>query len=169
MRLAPILTALLLATTTGCDEENKQTTPPPPTSSSPTRAAAELRRVVRSAIMDNRRLSKYVLTHNTIPAWATQSTRGPALAGLRTAAADRRSRGVRVRLLSDRFRILSIRLDPSYTKATAVARAVQRVRPYGRDGKPAGHTVELNEKARIELRRVERADRFVVWRVQIVA
>ncbi len=170
-QLAPILTALLVATATGCDGENEQATPPPPpppTTSPSTTAVVELKRAVRSAIMDNRRLSKYVLTHSTIPGWATRSTRGPALSGLRTAAADRRSRGIRVRLLSDRFRILSIRLDPSYTKATAVARAVQRVQAYRRDGKALGRAVGLNEKARIELRRVERANRFVVWRVQIV-
>jgi hypothetical protein len=34
--------------------------------------------------------------------------------------------------------------------------------------KPGGRSVELNEKARIELRRVGRTNRFVVWRVQIL-
>src|SRR5438128_273743 len=74
-----------------------------------------LERGVRFALTRNRRLSVYVLWNNKIPAWAERSTRGPALAGLRSAAADRRRRGVRVQLLSDRFQVISIRLDPSYT------------------------------------------------------
>jgi hypothetical protein len=72
-----------------------------------------------------------------------------------------------VQLLSDRFQVLSIRLDPSYTRATAIARGRQRVRPHV-NRKPGGRSVELNEKARIELRRVGRTNRFVVWRVQIL-
>jgi hypothetical protein len=108
-----------------------------------------------------------VLWNNKIPSWAERSTRGPALAALRAAAADRRRRGIRVRLLSDRFQVLSIRLDPSYTRATAVARGRQRVRPHV-NGKPGGRSVVLDEKARIELRRLGGSERFVVWRVQTV-
>jgi hypothetical protein len=42
------------------------------------------------------------------------------------------------------------------------------VRPYRLNGKPAGRSVELNEKARIELRRQGRTNRFVVWRVKLI-
>ncbi|MGH3051926.1 MAG: hypothetical protein ACRDM8_03080 [Gaiellaceae bacterium] len=168
-RFAPVLVVFLLATATGCDGGSEEaTTQPPQTTTTSASGRPSLERAVRSALIENRRLSRYVLSNNRIPVWAERSTRGPALSGLRIAAADRRRRGVRVRLLADRFRILSIRLDPSFTTATAVAQALQRVRPYGRDGKPLGRSVELNEKARIELRRLGRADRFVIWRVQIV-
>jgi hypothetical protein len=110
----------------------------------------------------------YVLWNNMVPPWAERSTRGPALGGLRAAAADRKRRGIRVRLISDRFQIDSIRLDPSYAEATAIARGRQRVRPHHLNGKPAGRAVVLNEKARIELRRVGRTNRFVVWRVKLL-
>ncbi len=73
-----------------------------------------------------------------------------------------------MRLLSDRFQVISIRLDPSYAEATAIARGRQRVRPYRLNGKPAGRSVKLNEKARIELRRQGRTNRFVVWRVKLI-
>jgi hypothetical protein len=72
-----------------------------------------------------------------------------------------------VRLLSDRFQVLSIRLDPSYTRATATARGRQRVRPHV-NGRPGARTVELNEKARVELHRLGGSNRFVVWRVQLL-
>jgi hypothetical protein len=61
-----------------------------------------------------------------------------------------------------------IRIDPSYAEATAVARGRQRVRPYRLNGKPVGRSEELNERARIELRRLGRTNRFVVWRVELL-
>lgn len=167
-RLAPILIVILVALLAGCDRGNDEaSTQPPPATTAPVAGDAALKQGVRTALNRNRRLSVYVLWNNRIPTWAERSTRGPALAALRAAAADRRKRGLRVRLLSDRFRVLSISLDPSYARATATARGRQRVRPYV-NGKPGARTVELNEKARIELRRVGRSDRFVVWRVQIL-
>lgn len=166
-RLAPVpsVFVLLLAGCGGGGNEEGATQPP---ATSETGKAA-LERAVRSALRQNRRLSVYVLWTNRIPSWAERSTRGPALTGLRTAATDRRKRGIRVRLLSDRFEIVSIRLDPSYTEAAAIARGRQRVRPYRLNGKPAGRPVELNERARIELRRLGRTNRFVVWSVALVA
>jgi hypothetical protein len=167
-RLAPILIVSLVALLAGCDGGNDEaSTQPPPATTAPESSDAALKQAVRTALNQNRRLSVYVLWNNRIPTWAERSTRGPALAALRAAAADRRTRGIRVRLLSDRFQVLSIRLDPSYAQATATARGRQRVRPYV-NGKPRARTVELNEKARIELRRVGRSNRFVVWRVQIL-
>ncbi len=165
-RLGPVLIALLVVVGAGCDGGNDEAaTEPPQTTTTSETGKAALERAVRSALDQNRRLSVYVLWNNRIPTWAKQSTRGPALLALRDAAADRRKRGVRVRLLSDRFQILSIRLEPSFTEATAIARGRQRVRPYGWNGKPIGRAVELNEQARVELRRLGATDRFVVWRV----
>jgi hypothetical protein len=139
-----------------------------PTSSAATTAAdpaVALMRAARTAVNKLHRLSIEVLWRNTLPSGTTRWIRGPALTSLRTSAADRRKRGIRVRLIADDFHILSITLDPSYTKATAIARGRQRVRPYGRDGRPLGHAVSLNERARIALRRVGDSKRFVVWQV----
>ena len=127
--------------------------------------AEALARSARAALDANHKLSVFVLWHNRVPAWATRSTRGPALASLRSAAVTRRSRGVRARLLSDRRRVVTLRLDPSYTSATAVVVDRQRVQPSGRNGKPLGRAVVLNERATYELRRIGSSGRFVVWRV----
>jgi hypothetical protein len=168
-RLAPALALLVLAIAAGCDGGNDEAaTQPTSVTIHVSTDPAALERAARSSLSENRRLSVYVLWNNKIPPWAEASTRGPALAGLRTAAADRKRRGIRVRLLSDRFEVLSIRLDPSYMRATAIARGRQRVRPHKLNGKPAGRAVVLNEKARIELRRVGRMNRFVVWSVQVL-
>jgi hypothetical protein len=130
--------------------------------------AFALKRAVRAALNANHKLSVFVLWHNHIPVWATGSTRGPALASLSSAAAARASRGIRVRLIADRFRVVSVRLDPSFTLATAVALGIQRVRPYGRNGRPLGHSVSLRERARLELRRLGSSERFVVWKVMLL-
>lgn len=131
-------------------------------------AASELERAVRAALRANHRLSVRVLETNKIPPEAKRSTRGPALAALRSAAAERREQGVRVRLLRDRFRILSLELDPSYARASAVVLGRQRVQPYGANGQPLREPVDLSERARIELRRVGEVPRFVVWDVELV-
>jgi hypothetical protein len=166
--VATILILLAVAISTGCDSGNDEaaTEPPPATTTTETGKAA-LERGVRQALRENDRLSGYVLWSNRIPNWATRSTRGPALAALRTSSADRRRRGVRVRTITSRLEIISIDLDPSYTSATAVVRSAQRVRPY-MGGKPSGRAVKLDERARIELRRLEASDRFVVWRLAAV-
>jgi hypothetical protein len=166
-RRAILLLALLAAIAAGCDGGNDQVaTQPPPTTTSETEAAA-LERAVRRALRENDQLSGYVLWNNRVPTWATRSTRGPALATLRRSAADRRKRGIRVRTLETRLQITSVKLDPSYTKATAVVRSVQRVRPH-QGGKPIGRAVELDERAKVELRRLDSSSRFVVWRVRVL-
>jgi hypothetical protein len=168
-RLGHVLIAFVVAIAVGCDGGSEESaTQTSPTTTTRESGQAALERAVGSTLTANRRLSVYVLWNNRIPSWAERSTRGPALAGLRTAAADRRKRGIRVRLLSDQFQVVSIRLDPSYTTATAIARGRQRVRPHRLNGTPAGRSVELNERARIELRRVGRTSRFVVWRVELL-
>jgi hypothetical protein len=165
-RLATLLLALLAATAAGCDggNDNDATQPPPTTTQSQTGEAA-LRQAVRTALNENRRLSVYVLWNNRIPDWGERSTRGPALVSLRSAAQNRRNRGVRVRMLQSRREIRSIRLDPSYAEATAIVQDRQRVQPSRQNGRPIGRAVVLNERARYELRRVGRSDRFIVWRV----
>lgn len=166
-RLGPLLIVVVLALLAGCDGGGNENTKqlPTTTTSEPTAAALEL--AVRRALRENDRLSSYVLSSNRVPAWATRSTRGPALAALRSSAADRRKRGIRVRTLANTLEIASIELDPSYTKATAVVRSIQRVRPY-RGRKPMGQSVKLDERAKVELRRLGASSRFVVWRVRVL-
>jgi hypothetical protein len=168
-RLATLLLALLAATAAGCDggNDNDATQPPPTTTQSQTSEAA-LRQAVRTALNENRRLSVYVLWNNRIPDWAERSTRGPALESLRSAAENRRNRGVRVRMLRSRREIRSIRLDPSYAEATAIVQDRQRVQPSRPNGRPIRRALVLNERARYELRRVGQSDRFIVWRVVLL-
>jgi hypothetical protein len=120
---------------------------------------------VRKTLLANHRLAKRVLWRDAVPASATKSTRGPALAALRSAAAGRRRRGIHVKVVSDGFRIDSVSLDSSFTRATAIVVDPQRVRPYTSNGKPLGQTVSLSEKSRFELHRVGSYERFVVWQV----
>jgi Flp pilus assembly protein TadD len=163
-RLAPILIVVMVALLAGCDGGNDEaSTQPPPTTTSDT-GKASLEAGVRRALKENDRLSGYVLWSNRIPGWATRSTRGPALAALRRSAAERRQRGVRVRTVASELKISSIKLDPSYATATAVVRSVQRVRPY-ESGKPSGKAVKLDERARVELRRLGSSHRFIVWKL----
>jgi hypothetical protein len=127
-------------------------------------ARAQLLAAVRSAIANDHRLSIGVLWTNVV-ASNPRATAGPALANLRRSVAARKRRGIRVRLISERFRVVSVSLDPSYTRATAIISDPQRVRPYGRDGRPLGRPVTLNEHVRLELHRIGNSERFVVWRV----
>jgi hypothetical protein len=166
-QFALLLLALLAVTAAGCDSGNeKVATQPPPTTTSET-TKATLARAVRQALRENDQLSGYVLWNNRVPVWATRSTRGPALTTLRQSAADRRKRSIRVRTLVNKLEIASVNVDPSYTKATAVVRSVQRLRPYRR-GKPIGRAVKLDERAKVELRRIGTSSRFVVWRVRVL-
>ena len=168
-RLGPVLIVFLVAIAAGCDGGNDEVaTQPPPATTTPEKGAAALERAARSALTENRRLSVYVLWNNRIPRWAERSTRGPALASLRAAAQNRRSRGIRVRMLENRREILSLRLDPSYARATAIVLDRQRVQPSRRNGRPLGRAAMLNERARYELRRLGQSDRFVVWRVVLL-
>lgn len=120
---------------------------------------------VQDTLRANHRLAKLVLWRNVVPVSATSSTRGPALAALRVAAAGRRRRGIHVKVVSDGFRVHSVALDPSFTRATAIVVDPQRVRAYGSNGMPLGKPVALSEKSRFELRRLGNSERFVVWSV----
>ena len=188
MKRAPFIvaTALLLA---GCGSGSHQSSPTvqqsqsiattsAPTPTEPTSTSTEqvskkqstrktLRSSVRAALLADHHLAIHVLWTNRIPGNATNSTRGPALAGMLASAHDRQSKGIRVRTLADRLEISSIQLDPSYTTATAVIRSIQRLQPH-RDGTPMGRVVKLDERAKVELRRLGPSGRFVVWRVRVL-
>jgi hypothetical protein len=171
MKQTLVICCVIGALLAGCGVETKRPsgTPTPagvatpPSENAPDNGAA-LTRSVRSAVRDNARLSSYVLWHNVVPAWARRSTSGPALRGLRSSAASRRAERLRVRSVSQRVAILSIRLDPSYVLATARVRQSGRVVPY-RNGRRLGRPIRLNEVARVELHRVAKTTRFVVWKV----
>lgn len=138
---------------------------PTPTHRDAPDSRAALARGVRSAVQRNARLSSYVLWKNVVPSWAGQSTSGPALRGLRSSAAGRRARSLRVRTLSHRVAILRVTLDPSYLSATARVRESGKVVPY-RNGRRLGRSIALNEVAYVELHRAARTSRrFVVWKV----
>src|SRR5262249_19840427 len=97
---ALVLLALVAGLITGCGGSKHAATSTgstPPTVSTRQDTASTLDRAVRVALNENFRLSLYVLWHNSIPPWAQHSTRGPALAALRSAAATRRGRGLRIR------------------------------------------------------------------------
>ena len=128
---------------------------------------ADPRGEVRAALRANHGLAVGVLWTNRLPAGARRSTRGPALAAMRASADERRDADLRVRMLSDSYRIVSIRLDPSHTSATAVVRSSQKLVPYRLDGRARGGPVALEERARIELRRIGSPSRFVVWRLTL--
>lgn len=128
---------------------------------------AVLNRAARDALRKNYQLSGYVLWHNAIPASAQQSTRGPALAALRSAAAQRRKSGIQIKPVEGHLTVVSVAIDPSFTKATAVTRAAGRVRPY-EGGKAEPRTITVHERARVELRRLDRSKKFVVWQVTVL-
>lgn len=166
------LSLLLLLTVVAMLAACSDKAPPAGTNPSPTTTGQEidvdaLKQAVREALEENDRLSGFVLWMNRVPAWATKSTRGPALAAMRKAAADRRERGIRIKSLESTLEISSIRLDASYASAVAIARSRQRVRPY-EDGQPLGRAIKLDERARIHLHRLDDSQRFVVWEVETI-
>ena len=159
--------AICVFAISACGGETAQRTTPPATGSAHAARPANtdaLTAAVRHSLRAYHRLSVRSLWSNAIGS-RPAAIAGPALSDLRNALAQRRQRGVRVRLLSDRFHITSISLAPSFTTATALVVDPQRVQPYGYDGRPLGHAVRLDEGARIELHRVDRSPRFVVWKV----
>lgn len=129
--------------------------------------APALEAAVRRALIENSQLSFYTLSHNAVPTWGQRSTRGPALAGLQTSAAQRKQQGIEIHHIAGHLEILSVRLDPSYTAATATVRASDRLQPY-RNGHALGRVVAQNERARIQLHRLGRLPRFVVWKVVLL-
>jgi hypothetical protein len=126
-----------------------------------------MERAVRAALSENLAMSRRVLWTNDVPSSATHSTRGAALAELRSSAAARRRQAVRVRVVDPNARLLAIQVDPSYAQATATVVNGDRVRIQPRRGAP--RVARLNEHAHVELRRVgsNTPPQFVVWRVSL--
>jgi hypothetical protein len=137
------------------------------TSTVPPSPAVALEQAARTAIEQNAKVSDYVLSNNAIPSWASQSTAGPALAGLRGSAAQRKAAKVRVRVLTSRVTIHSIQLNPSYLSATASIVYEGRVRVY-KNGHPERRTIRLKEPAQVALHRIGNETRFVVWKLTVV-
>jgi hypothetical protein len=165
---ALLLFATVAAISTGCGKATGNTAAP----MTSTDAKADsthvsiggLQAAVRTAIRANVQLSTYVLWHNSIPKWATNSTRGPALTSLRSAATTRRRQGIAIKNLSGHYTVISIALAPSYASATATVRTQQRVAPF-KAGHRLGKAISTTEHVRIQLHRLANAQRFVVWRV----
>jgi hypothetical protein len=168
MRRAVLLGYIAAAVLAGCGGGDDSTTSRSSTTADTTvtSSPAVLERAVRSAIEEDHRMSVRVLWTNRVPRHPT-ATAGPALAMLRRSAAQRRREHIRVRVVSERFRILRLRLDPSYTSATATVLDVQRTQPSHAHGKPLGEPVRLTERARLVLHRVGSEPRFVVWKVTL--
>lgn len=127
----------------------------------------QLEAAVRRAISEEHSLSVEVLSTNRLPA-NPAAIGGPALAVLRHSVAERKKEGVRVRVLSERFRIAGIHLDPSYTNATAVVLEDQRVQPTYLNGKPRDKPSTAHERVRLELHRLGETERFLVWKVTLL-
>lgn len=170
-RLALAVVLALSIAAFGCDNNDAE---PQTDNSSPVDAptttqsdpAVTLKAAVRDAVHQNSRLSEYVLWHNRLPRWASQSTRGRALHEIRKSIADRQKRRLRIKTLSRDVHVLGIRLDPSFTRASADVRQRGRVSLYRR-GARLGRPLRLNEHAHVELRRLGSDDRFVVWEVRL--
>jgi hypothetical protein len=124
----------------------------------------QLEAAVREAIRLDHRDAVRALWTNRVPE-RPAATGGPALVQWRRSTAAAREQGIRVRVLSERFRIVSVRLDPSYKAAVAIVHDKQRAQPTRLNGKPLGRPITLDERVRLELRRVGDGDRFVVWKV----
>jgi glucose/arabinose dehydrogenase len=128
-------------------------------------APSALEHAAREAVVRDHELLVSALTRNRVPA-NPRGTAGPALADIRQAVAQRRKQRVTVRMLSDKFRVLGVQLDPSYTTATATVLDVQHVQPsYGHI---AGKVVVFHDHARLQLRRLGDTLRFVVWKVELL-
>ena len=129
---------------------------------------AELHAGVVAALQANRELNVQELWTNRIPAAAQKSTRGPALAAMRVSVAQREKQRVRVRMLHNTYRILSVRFNGARTTATAVAQWNQDVVPSHLDGVRIGHAIALHERALILLHRIGASRVFVVWKVDLI-
>lgn len=173
MRAAALTLVLMLCalTATGCSgspgvRATSTTNVSAKTATTSSDAAAVLLAAARRAVVAHHRLSVRLLWTNRLPV-RPRAVAGAALQALRSAARDRRRRGVRVRLVHEDFRILSLKLNPSYAGATAVVLDRQTGALF-ENGKRMQRQVRINERARIELHRVGTATRFVVWKVELI-
>jgi hypothetical protein len=159
-----LITLALCTLIGGCGGGGQRETTSKTRSATTPNPTAQLGHAVRIAIEQNATVSDYVLWHNAIPSWASQSTAGPALAGMRGSAAQRKTGGLRVRVLTGEVTIRSVELNPSYLSATASVVEGSRVRVY-KQGHPERRTIVLKEPAQIELHRIGDETKFVVWKL----
>jgi len=160
---AALLTVTVVAAgAAGCGGESGPASTASSTASSDPQQ--QLEAAVRDAVRRDHAESVRSLWTNRVPGHPV-ATAGPAVDQWRQSVADRRRAGVRVRSLSQRLRILRVRLDPSYETATAVILAGQRVQLINREGRRLGKPRIGHERVRLFLHRAEE-DRFVVWRVE---
>jgi hypothetical protein len=153
---------LAVTTSTAPAPTRTRVTPPSPAPAEGIPPVAAIRR----ALAANHQLVVRVLWTNRIPSAAGRSTGGPALAALRASAQDRGKKRVRVKMIRDDYRIISVRFESRRTRASAVAEWTQRVVASRLDGSPSGRPISLHERATIELRRAS-PSRFVVWKVTL--
>jgi hypothetical protein len=163
-----LVVALAVGGCGGAAQATHRTASGTTSTSTPPDPATRLEGAVRAALRENARASDFVLEHNAIPRWASLSTAGPALAGLRTAAAQRRRAGVHVRVLSSSVQVRSVSLEPSYSTARATVTERSRVVVIDLKGHSLGKPQRLIEPALIELRRHGNTTKFVVWKVTAV-
>jgi glucose/arabinose dehydrogenase len=168
------LTLAIMLAFAGCSGGKTQTsathTQAPPTSSTTTSqqaTPAALEQAARRAVLEDHHVLVRALVTNFVPE-TPPGTAGPALASLRKSVAERQQQKVRVRILSDSFRVLTVALDPSFTSATATILDTQRVLPTHPNGRPRGGPSAAHERARLELRRIGDTERFVVWKVTLL-
>lgn len=162
-----ISTGCMLLAGCGGAAHNSTISTKPKSTVTTSNANMQLEAAVRKAVEQDHRLSVEALWTNQLPANPPASG-GPELSILRRSVAQRRSAGIRVRVLSERFRILSVRLDPSYAVATATVLDNERVQPTTSNGQPRGKPSSTVEHARLELRRVDGVKRFLVWKVTLL-
>jgi hypothetical protein len=86
---------------------------------------------------------------------------------LRSAAAQRRTNGIRIKPVAGHLTIASVVLDPSFARATATTVASGRVRPY-ENGRAEPREIAVHERARVQLHRLGRSGQFVVWQVTVL-
>jgi hypothetical protein len=169
-RAAALLAAALVAIlASGCASSSDRVATAGDTERTSTTTAdprAQLLTAVREAIRRDHAESVRSLWTNRVPAHPI-ATAGPALRAWRQSVTDRRRAGIRVRTLSQRLRILSIRLDPSYETATALIQNDQRVQLVRADGRPSGGPRIGQERVRLVLHR-RPGDQFVIWRVEVI-
>lgn len=168
--LASISAVVLAVAISGCGTSNAHhdTTPASRDGTTPTTtsSAATLEAGARQAVQQDHRLAVKALWSDRLPA-KPQGVAGPALADLRRAVAERRHQNLRVRTLSEHFRVEGVQVEPTYTTATATLLYAERVQQY-RDGHAAGKPSTTREHIRLLLHRIGNSDRFVVWKVTLI-
>ncbi len=123
---------------------------------------------VAALVRADARLAGRVLATDVVPQQAARLLGPPALAALAQAAAKRRAAGLRIRLLRSELAIVSIRLLRGGEEAVVVARWRQELEPLRGVGRPAGQPVELDERARLELRRAPEDGSTRIWSVELL-